>query len=100
MRKIIINHHFMKRRNGRCDVYESVPNPAFIVLLYLIERKEELQKATKKTSPKKTITLASTINQPPTHPHIQVAFPIVCKFKFKPQKPKTLSLHCDVLFLG
>lgn len=69
-------------------------------LYYYIERKEELQKLQKNLPEKKTITLASTTNHPPTH--IQVAFPIVCKFKFKfkPQKPKALSLHCDVLFLG
>lgn len=67
-------------------------------LYYYIERKEELQKL-QKNLPKKNNNACE--QQPTTHStHIQVAFPIVCKFKFKPQKPKTLSLHCDVLFLG
>lgn len=72
-------------------------------LYYYIERKEELQKANKQTSPpppKKTITLASN-NQPPTQ--IQVAFPIVCKFKFKPQTPKAknplIALRCSLFGL-
>lgn len=47
----IINHHFMKRRNGGCDVYESVQDPAFIVLLY--RTKGRIAEANKKTSPKK-----------------------------------------------
>lgn len=70
-------------------------------LYYYIERKEELQKL-QKNLPEKKNNNACEHNQPTNHPptHIQVAFPIVCKFKFKPQKPKTLSLHCDVLFLG
>lgn len=50
MRKII-NHHFMKRRNGRCDVYESVQDPAFIVLLY--RTKGRIAEATKKNLPEK-----------------------------------------------
>lgn len=88
------HHHFMKRRNGRCDVYESVRNPAFVVLLY--RTKGRIAEATKKTSPRKTITLVSN-NQPTTHPHTSKSHSRSCansNSNPKSQKPS----HCIAMF--
>lgn len=67
-------------------------------LYYYIERKEELQKLQKNLT-KKTITLASTINQPPIHTHSsRIPDRLQIQIQLQPPKAKNplIALRCSL----